>query len=487
MAGTPTKRWIRVSVNGNASGQAIVRLPDDRSFLVSVIPKLWVHSPDEFLAVLNLDDLQSPCHVVVPERSYLCLECSDGALLNQVVSDLTDWGMPQNGQSLQMFSEVSSPGPSVPSKAPPAANFIRMVDGVLGVGHDPVDQFFTFPQDQQVESWLAAALSIDLPALDFKSLVRRILLRELESIVSGIRPRLEARQRGLVKPKGRILVAESARARARGSAELSCRFGSLEVDHPLTRLFRCAARTALREEGDDETRARFRALDRRLTFAAVVGRRESLRAASQLRLGRKEQRAKTALEIARIYLRSDQGWSIDGSGGVRRAPVLGVVIDTPKVFEALVGSVSRRGVAGGSFKSVKPAPIALRSNQVAESGKRPDHRFIDSEKGLSLLCDAKYKIRCPGSLDEMPTGDQYQQYAYAAASGLPALFVYAARPSEETTGLTDSNRILVQGHSGQSADVHLATVRFPAPESLDWVGDVGTQMDALLVETLAVS
>ena len=83
---------------------------------------------------------------------------------------------------------------------------------------------------------------------------------------------------------------------------------------------------------------------------------------------------------------------------------------------------------------------------------------MDPGGRLILQMDAKYKAR-DGGLAAIPMGDQYQQYAYAAATGIPTAFLYVESGSEQPV---DSDWIRV-GNEARPVAVALASVPFPRP------------------------
>jgi hypothetical protein len=159
----------------------------------------------------------------------------------------------------------------------------------------------------------------------------------------------------------------------------------------------------------------------------------------------------------------------EASSGV----AVGLRISTARLFELLLQSVPLRG----GRRLVPGASLSILEG--LGSPKRPDLRVLEEDRPICLL-DAKYKQRG----DRMPFADQYQQYAYASASGLPAGFVYVEQEPRPPTAWG----LVRRGGVPAALRIAVGSVPFPNPSdssSLDaWRARAAVGIEALLAAIL---
>ena len=312
--------------------------------------------------------------------------------------------------------------------------------------------------DRHAETYIAEKLMPHVAALE--PLVQRAFVRHAEDFVRRRRPEFRHHIDEMNVVRGRIITSALASRAAKGQQAVSCQFDELDADSPWQQVIRFAARMVARRDGheDEQLAGRAARIDRLLADCHVLHPRVARQMCSgrKLTAPRKARFAAEPLELARwlILARYPYGIQEDFSG---RPPAVaaGVRVATSKLWELLLAGVKVKRVG-----MLQQHSTLVKIRQTAVIDKSPDLCAKDERGEFVAWYDAKYKIIGRPRFENMPMGDQYQQYAYAAATGKPTVFVYVGDTREPRTPREDV--ILVNGEGGTRIGV--ATVPFPRPE-----------------------
>lgn len=475
-------RYVIASPRGNSCGIALVRSASGQSYAISVIPKVWSEVRSFALQIDHLPSAGSaPIHLVVPETSNLeisshsedDLDCFVSAITNlKFRDDDPELAAREDGAAVvPLFEEVSA------SRLHLSQSRARSQGLPLSFVHDfwaGVEEIGA-TNSVQAPEWL----SNEEPALFGRELLRAIpplekILRELfvneaEEAIRRRTPDFRTVSSDLPFIRG-SLTTKGLRNVAIGKlTELECAHAELDHDHPWQQVVRLAARqVAIRDCNDgfvSNRVTRCRRIDRQLQSVALRPVRELVKQTfGEYELG-KNRHALRASRLAVAVLRRDTPGGDLSSLPDGTAAVVGLRLSTSRLFEVLLATSS------GDKSRVRivenPERVSLLSGQsptkkpdlLLVSGSQPvGHSAISS--ALAVL-DAKYKNSIPSRMGNMEMTDQYQQFAYAAITSKPVVFVFATRPTSEFEGSV-WDTINVPGHE---IKVSLAKFPFPGPGS----------------------
>ena len=171
---------------------------------------------------------------------------------------------------------------------------------------------------------------------------------------------------------------------------------------------------------------------------------------------RKARFARDTLELAKWLILARFPFGVqDDASLVPPALAAGVRVSTSELWERLLAGTRIEDV--GIFEA-NERKVYIREKGAA--GKSPDLVCRAEDGTFVASLDAKYKRMGQPRFEDMSMGDQYQQYAYAAATGKPAIFVYVSKTREP--GEPAEDMILVKDRP--IAKIGVATVPFPRPD-----------------------
>lgn len=471
---------LQASKNGNGCGIAIVPLEmgDLRGVLeVTVVPKFWEGSRCQQVELPKEGNLArpapgvppTPTRAVVPEMGYLVLS-GDPDLVEQARQGLT-------GLKFDKGRDEESDGDEGAREATLFDQVISAPEKKDGRGPDDAARRFLWqlvaPYSDLVKhnrgehgrfGYFGGEFIAHIPEL--KPLVAHWLISESELALPRRRPHFRDERAELGAVRGRIVTEGLVRRMARHRAGVECEYTELDNDHPWQRLLRCAIRSAgaAPELLSDNDRwgfvSRAQRLDRLLQDVALVPPKDALAQIGRGRLQRKNRHAQDAVWLARAYLREHfpAGPGDAAEGG--KAVAFGLRFSTARLFERLLARALVT-VGDQEWETFVPCGVAIRDPQ--GNPKQPDLAARPKEGHVKVYLDAKYKAD-PGSLDAMGMSDQYQQYAYAVASGKPVVMVFV----REENGVSGSEGTrtacaMVRGTVDCSIRLGMVGVPFPKP------------------------
>jgi hypothetical protein len=492
-------RYLLASPTGNGCGLAILRVDGGPVVAISVLPKLW---PTVAAADVCVDDTSAVgiLHVAVRELQVLRLSGSSEAALDASVVALTnlrfevdadDVMLPASSKPVDaLFQELTatdarsrSPELSASDRDTQFASELQLADafwtGVEDLGAtDLVRVPLQVPTDDA--ALLGRRLLSSLPALE--RVLREVFIAEAEAALKRRMPDFRTTTEPLSFIRGSLTQAGLRRAVLGGVTDLECSFAELDHDHPWQQVIRAAAhRVAVRDqrEGTGSGRlSRCRRIDRRLLEVAVVRDSGLLRQNYDERALGKNRHASVAARLGLAILRRDSPVGYAGSRTRDLATATGLRLSTARLFERMLTTPFE---FPAKFVMVENRErVALLKGQPAT--KRPDLLLIPLEKLHSFtvadsvaLVDAKYKTRTPEVPGAMEMGDQYQQFAYATATGKPTVFVFASGPDREPRASPWFETNGVQAGAG----VAVASIPCPQP-SRPWRGQLADALRALV-------
>ena len=456
------RRTLSVSAKGNGCGVVLMDLPSGGRLQLTVVPKAWVEPGA--LVELDLDEVatagsvETAVRITVCEAGYLRLCSADFQLLNtvcDVLTGLTFQDVPSDDedaddarvQPVAMFASsdkhlttpACAPAPELGSAMWRLVGsedaFIDLVKGSLGSMRDP----------------LLASLLMQVP--EMRAFIRRALIVETERVLKRRRPNFREARAVLPAVRGRLLTDSLVARKARRTLDIGCEFTELDHSQPWQVFLKCAVRVAGQEEsydgGDADLVDRAKRLDRSLHDVTQLTAQQVLRLPRGIQLDRKNKLLGDAIFLAEALLKALDPAGADETGFTSRGLAVGLRFSTALMFERLLEGVELGGGHLVRNNSAGGLKIRLRGNGQA---KAPDLRLVHRNTTVELF-DAKYKPY--RGFADMPMGDQYQQFAYAAVSKRPTTFVYI---SVNGTGQSESD-------FAQSADKPLlAVTAVPFPE-----------------------
>lgn len=462
---------LRASRSGNGCGVAIVAVEGiEGTWLlqISVLPKFWAA---QGTSVVDLDKAPGDDRrhsVVVHEGRYLVLSSSNADVarrgatalmgLEFVDSDEGGEGSDRDGREqyapgrVRLFDEVAIADVGSGLAPVPATNPQSMWELIEHFGSLDLLRIPEIEEDTtRSPTYLADSLLSHVPEL--RPLLLRTFVEQAEAYVARRRPHFRGEEAELATVRGRIQPHRLAERDARRRLGIHCSFDELDHDSPWHRLLRAAARISaieLQELGRRDAALRAERVERRLHDATLVHPRQALAGLPRRWHTRTTRTAAVPVALARGLLTGRYPFGTeDVADAMRPAVSAAVRVSTAALFERMLSTVR---LADGSRLVHAPLPVRIREDG---PGKRPD-LAVHTPEGLTVAyVDAKYKS-LTGGLAAMPMADQYQQYAYAAASGRPVAFVYVGDPTQ------DSARVIVGGDAAHQVSV--LTVPFPEPD-----------------------
>lgn len=486
--------FLQASPRGDGCGIALVQYqPQGGSLLrlrITVLPKVWrkADSPKP-CTTIDLDravEAEGDClSVAIHEKQHIRL-CGRNkkdigtvadALTGLRFDDMVQEDVERPRQACLFERVVPQPGS--------AGDALPDLDEQIAGLWTLVSQFsdlLTIPaadaERTRADTYMAELLR---HAPEIEPVVRRSFVEQAEAFVRRRRPEFRHHVDEIAAIRGRIVTSGLVRRRARGQQAVLCEFDELDTNSGWQQLIGHAARivAGCRVAGEEALATRAARVDRLLADCHTLHPQIARQLCSRRNLAppRKARFARHILELAKWLILARYPFGIEEAD---RAPppalAAGVRVPTSRLFERLLEGVSL-GTLGGLESMADPVPIRMHQ----EGGKQPDLVCRNAERHPTLYVDAKYKLLEAARFADMPMSDQYQQYAYAAATGVETLFVYLRR--REPTGFSGTNDCArVLGKEGPR--LAAAAILFPSPMQCrdlpKWRRSTGTALKSVL-------
>ncbi len=480
--------FLQASRRGDGCGVAVVGIAAGNRqarLCLTVLPKVWASaSPPELVTTIDLSALENGqldrLNVVVYERQRVRLTGTEKTVKG-VVDGLTglefDPGDSAIGKKPSCLFERATRCNCDTLQS--AAETEKQVRAFWTMMSDvEFSDLITPPRGAAVgrhaETYIAEKLLPHVSALE--PLVQSEFLRQAEKFVRRRRPEFRHHIDDMSAVRGRIVTSGLARRAARGQQAVACEFDELDANVPWQQVIRFAAGMVSRRDGYGNERLAGNAA----RVARILGDCHAIhpRLARQMCSGnalkapRKARFAAETLQLARWLILARYPFGVqEDSAGRPQAVAAGVRVPTSRLWERFLAGVKVENI--GTLEK-HSATVPIRQKAVME--KSPDLCVRSGGGGVIALFDAKYKLMRRPRFEAMPMADQYQQYAYAAATGKPTVFVYVT--DSECRGKLSEDVILVNGSPGPRVGV--ATVPFPGPEDCNdisaWRRRVGKRL-----------
>jgi hypothetical protein len=466
--------YLQASPRGNGCGMALVQhAPQGGGILrlrITVLPKVWRNADSlKHCATVDLDlavGAQGDClSVAVHEKQYIRLCGRDERAVEKVADALTglqfDDTEQEDGEKPRRACLFDRVVRQSGSDGEAAQDLDEQIAGLWTL----VSQFsdlLTIPaadtERTRADTYMAELLR---HAPEIEPVVRRSFVQEAEAFVRRRRPEFRHHVDEMAAIRGRIVTSGLVRRRARGQQAVLCEFDELDTNSGWQQLIRHAVRivAGCRVVGEEAVATRAARVERLLADCHTLHPQTARQLCSRPNLEppRKARFARHVLELSKWLILARYPFGVEEAD---RAPppalAAGVRVPTSRLFERLLAGVPL-GTKRVLESMADPVPIRFRSG----GGKKPDLVCRNAERYPTLYVDAKYKVLEAARFAAMPMSDQYQQYAYAAATGIETLFVYLRRRPRISTSLT-SDRARVGGKKGPRLAV--AAIRFPSPK-----------------------
>lgn len=464
--------FLQASRRGDGCGVAVVRINAGKQharLCLTVLPKVWAPAElTDLVAPIDLSALEAGqtnlLNVVVYETQRVRLTGAEKTV-ETVVDALTGLEFDPRDAATEkkparLFERAarcqSEPRESETEQDRQVRAFWTMMSHVEFSG------LITPPRGaaggSNAETYIAEKLLPHVTALE--PLVQQEFLRQAEKFVRRRRPEFRHHIDDMGAVRGRIVTSGLMRRAARGQQAVACEFDELDTDAPLQQVIRFAAGMVSRQNGHANERLAGRAarVERLLADCHSLHPRVARQMCSgnALQAPRKARFAAEALDLARWLILAHYPFGVQKDSGRRpQAVAAGVRVPTSKLWELLLAGVAVKHI--GTLEQHSKT-VRIRQNAVME--KSPDLCVRSEDRDLIAWFDAKYKLRRRPRFEAMPMSDQYQQYAYAAATGKPTVFVYVSE--DKNPGKPGRDVILVNMIGGPRIGV--AAVPFPRPE-----------------------
>ena len=319
----------------------------------------------------------------------------------------------------------------------------------------------SYASEKNLTTYVAGTILAHVTEL--RALTMRQFLVETKAIVARRKSQFRSTSDELTTVRGQINFRSLPRSTARGKLAIECTFDELDDDTPWQRLL-LAAVTECRHELSGESWRTWHdeavRLEHRLNDVSKVHPREALRETRHLRFHRSTRPMRTACILGEGILRSLYPFGTEDDPVLTHPGVAAAVrVSTAELFERLLATLD--GLSDNSDA------VKIRVN--APKSKRPDLAIRGETDPIGYL-DAKYKpvtshqLKASKTLiSGMSMSDQYQQYAYTAATGLPTGFVYVRRGA--TSLANDIDTVMVKGAANPQR-IGCTAVNFPEPGEL---------------------
>jgi hypothetical protein len=484
-------RHLLAGPGGNGCGTALLSVDGGATLVISVVPKMW---PTGGALAVRVD--ASPpsgtkvLHVIVRELEQFTILAESISVLQSCVVALTGLtftddrpDQPQKESSLaHLFEETF--GPSTLSdtaiRSPGDESDQSNLADAFWAGVDDVgaSSLVRTPFNHSTDEPSLLGRQMDtLPSLE--RVLRELFVTEAEIALRRRMPDFRTIVDEVSFVRG-ALTTRGLHRIARGEVSgIECSFAELDHDHPWQQVVRAAARCVARRDLEDQVRdirlGRCRRIERTLRHVSEVRGSEVLRERFDSRSLGKNRHASVAARLGVAILRRDSPMGNVSGRRKSLAVATGLRISTARLFEIML--TTRVGDSGSPRLVENPNRLSLLRGQPPT--KRPDLLLLRAGDTAAIasaraIVDAKYKLRAPEVPSAMDMADQYQQFAYAATTDKPTVFIFAT-PPETPVRLSSWHEVNVRGLSCQVA---VATIPFPSP-GLPWKSQLRSSLEAL--------
>jgi len=357
-----------------------------------------------------------------------------------------------------------------------------------GIEETRASELIRTPEGEAIDAPAVFATHLVDRVPSLERVMRELFLSETERVIGRRTPDFRTRTdtlpfiRGSLTRRGRQDIATGR------FNTLECEFTDIDHDHWWQQLIRSAVRqVAVRDVAEAGTRGpgrnrvrRCRNIDNRLADVTLRSPSDLLGQRFDTGALGKNRHSTNAARLAVAILERESPGGYVGRSTHTMAAATGIRISSALMFERLLAEAL--GPESRHRLQRNREPIYLLKG--GGIGKRPDLIQVDSEMGPAhtlencvAVVDAKNKISVPTSPRTMAMADQYQQFAYAAVTGKPTVFVFAA-PCGEPPSLPETwSSINVPG---SMTEVAVASVGFPSPSGGPWRQQVAPSLAAVL-------
>ena len=462
--------WIHVSKKGKNCGVVVLStVIHERvhTLQFNVLPKFWntSTSTSSYLSIdldkIGLDDSTLTIFDVF-ELEYLRLTSSSHETLEFVQTTLgQNFGSTDTKTGHQLFEIVPTPKNgaervafSLASRVEAMWRLFVQVDGASDELHWPI----TPDHSPIISSRIADSIK------DIFPLIVNVFVAEAERLARDLRPAFRATKVESEFLRGQVKPSDLMARRATRSNRIICEFDELDFDSPWHTLVLTASRKISRDSRvEDSLRRRATSVSLRIP-SSIVSERDALKAVNSMKIPRKLRPSRLCLDLAKLLLLEEKPWGLEADQSpAELGLIFAVSVQMDKIFERLLGTLSSDNCSlSRNNQRVQDGlgrkKIFLRADDL--EGKEPDLLFRGVDESW-MLVDAKYKS-APDSFESMNGSDQYQQFAYAASSGVPVLFCFVGDENQMR-----QTSIVINEKRGGGTKVAISQVPFPVAENLD--------------------
>ena len=468
---------LKVSANGNGVGQIILShrtLEGQARVTLDIHPKMWNPNPKNCISKLNIDELNSVAHnhLHCYETQVIQVVSKDYDSLNRFVSQLIvvesgELSGEENSNFTSLFTELgSTSGETIPITdiEPPLSSLWDLLKELDEKSQEMVAGLIRIPnyEDQQIDllSWSGSLLKHSAVEL----ILGRLFLQKLEKGAHLLRPKFVEIEVEGTRFKGRVqmrtLMQYSKRVRANFISQVSDMTNDNDGNRLLLGALQVLSKTILDTPIFSPRVMRLRKF---FTGVTLLPPGELITLAKRFKPKRSMVGYGELVFLAKLIILGLQPGIGDAKQQTNSGLATGMYLSSARLWEIIL-SDRRLGEDWEMQPYKKPLPIREKDTLEGGNQKEPDLCVVDKLGNILALVDAKYKnLDFTPKLGKMPNSDQYQQYAYSAASGLPSLFIYCS-PNNYLGFDTDKIQI---AHSILETRIGVIAIPFPKDSNLE--------------------
>lgn len=496
-------RVLRASPRGDGCGLVLVSLGGGASLTVSVLPKWWraaSPSPVEVPIDVAADGQLPLAHVWVTELEHLVLHSRDARRLDACVRALVSVGFPAEDAEDEAAGASSGPAPlfvEVPTSSGGgwSGNGSDLPDRPLSaveafwsmVSTSAASDLVRIPaKDGAGEPPLTAyGLIDDVPSLE--RIMRELLVTATEAMLRRRQPDFRARTESLPFVRGSLTRSGRLQVALRSVANFECEFSAIDHDHPWQRVVRSAVRqVASRDLADSAVWPaaarvrRCRVIDQRMIDVTAISGRQALSYGVSANALGKNRHASPALRLALAVLARENPGGYTDHTSTDAAAATGLRISSSRLLERMLAMSLQLPFHYRLVENIERIAI----HEHGRKDKLPDLLLVRTAAKASgvhnatAVIDAKNKQVVPNTPGQMEMKDQYQQFAYAATTALPTLFLFAA-PCGTSPHVSAPTNIVLPS-SDKKVPVAVGRVPYPAPDATDWRDEFSSGVRAVI-------
>jgi 5-methylcytosine-specific restriction endonuclease McrBC regulatory subunit McrC len=486
---------LKVSGNGNGVGQIIFYgTSQNKSSMITldIHPKLWNPNPETRVLDLLIDELQKelPQQLNCYEGQTIRIFSTETEYLNRLVAQLTKLDAEigtevDDGNLSNLFTIVGTAyGESSPITAieQPRSSIWELLSTLDEASQEMIAALIKIPnyEDKQIDliSWSKSMLRHKAVEL----ILARLFLQKLEKATHLLKPRFVERDIEETRFRGRVNILSLRLYSKRIRQNFVSSVSEMSNDNSGNQLI-LGALTKLSKTTLDSPpfASRIMRLSKFFTGVSKQSDSELIALAKSFQHKRSMVGYGELVFLSKMIILGLQPGIGDAKQTTNFGLATGMYLSSARLWEILL---SNRSVGGkwtiAPFK--KPLPLRAKDSITGLFQKEPDLCIRDNLGNVIAVVDAKYKILDSSvQLGKMPNGDQYQQYAYSAASGLPSLFIYSSSKDEF---LLDCDKIIVS-QSNLATGIGVMTIPFPKDSDLaSWWNEVEPKILEAITEII---